>query len=63
MTQSLIGGTLQDAAHQAIVDRILAEETFPSRRAFGRRICREFPFVDGEWATAACGLHECSCRP
>ena len=46
MAQSQISRTLRGAAERERVAAILSQERFGSRRAFGRRICREFSFVD-----------------
>ncbi len=46
VAQSQISRTLRgEAAHSRIV-AILSQEEFDSRRAFGRRICEEFSFLD-----------------
>ncbi len=46
MAQSQISRVLRGAAERERVAAILSQERFGSRRAFGRRICREFSFVD-----------------
>ena len=46
MAQSQISRTLRGAAERARIAAILSQEQFGSRRAFGRRICREFSFAD-----------------
>lgn len=46
MAQSQISRTLRGAAERARIAAILSQEQFDSRRAFGRRVCREFSFVD-----------------
>ena len=46
MAQSQISRVLRGAAERERVAAISSQERFGSRRAFGRRICREFSFVD-----------------
>jgi len=46
MVQSQISRTLRGEAARSRIAAILSQERFGSRRAFGRRICREFGFVD-----------------
>ena len=46
MAQSQISRVLRGATERERVAAILSQERFGSRRAFGRRICREFSFVD-----------------
>ena len=46
MAQSRISRVLRGAAERERVAAILSQEQFGSRRAFGRRICREFSFFD-----------------
>ena len=46
MAQFQIGRALRGVAERERVAAILSQEQFGSRRAFGRRICREFPFFD-----------------
>ncbi len=56
MAQSQISRTLRDAAARSRIGAILSQERFDSRRALGRRICREFGFVDrlGRLQVAGC---------
>ena len=56
LTHSHISRTLRgDAARSRIVE-ILSQEQFGSRRALGRRVCREFAFTDslGRLQVAGC---------
>ena len=46
MAQSQISRTVRGATERERVAAILSQERFGSRRAFGRRICREFSFFD-----------------
>ena len=46
MSQTRISRTLGGTAARSRIVAILSQEEFASRRAFGRRICEEFSFVD-----------------
>ena len=46
LAQNQIARTLGDAAAQSRIAGILAQESFVSRRAVGRRLCDEFGFID-----------------
>ena len=56
MAQSQISRTLRDEAARLRIVAILSQERFDSRRAFARRICGEFSFVDtrGRLQLAGC---------